>query len=300
MSIHEKDDALPSVAQPYTGTMWLAILLPMILSGTLAAAEIPVHGHRGARTVLPENTIPGFEHAISHGADWIEIDLWATKDNVLVVTHDPVMNDTICRGPAGAETTIRKMTAAEVKQWDCGARTHPDFPRQKAVPGTRVPTFDEVLALAPSGKFQFNVEIKSNPERPELAPPPEEYARLVIDAIRRRKLENRVMIQSFDWRLLHATAKLAPELPRSALFPRSRDEVQRDFVEVAKDANVKMVSVRHDTVTPGKVKNAHAAGNKVIAWTANTPDVWERMIAAGVDEIITDDPAGLIEYLKKK
>jgi glycerophosphoryl diester phosphodiesterase len=108
------------------------------------------------------------------------------------------------------------------------------------------------------------------------------------------------MIQSFDWRMLHATEKLAPELPRSALFPTSRKDRQRDFVDVAKDANVKRVSVQHDTVTPEKVKRAHDAGLKVIAWTANSPDVWDRLAAAKVDEIITDDPAALIAYLKGK
>ncbi len=261
-------------------------------------AEIPVHGHRGARTVLPENTIPGFEYAIQAGAAWIEIDLWATRDNVLVVTHDAAINRKICSGPSGGETVIRRMTLAEVKQWDCGALANPDYPRQKAVPRTRIPTFDEVLSLAAKGKFGFNVEIKSNPQKPELQPPPEEYARMVIEVIRKHKLESRVMIQSFDWRLVHATAALAPDLPRSALFPRSKQEADRDYVDIAREANVKMVSVQYGTVTPEKVRAAHDAGIKVIAWTANDAEAWERLQKAGVDEIITDDPAGLLSFLK--
>ena len=271
----------------------------MSIAATLSAG-ISVHGHRGARTVLPENTLPGFEYAIAKGVDWIEIDLWVTKDNVVVIAHDPAMNEKHCTGPKGAEKVIRKMTLAELKRWDCGTPANPDYPRQKAVPGTRVPTFDEVLALAPKGKFGFNVEIKSYPNQPELAPPLTEYARLVVEAILKHKLENRVMIQSFDWRMLHATEKLAPELPRSALFPTSRQDRERDFVDVAKDANVKMVSVQYDTVTPEKVKKAHGAGLKVIAWTANSAEVWDRLVAAKVDEIITDDPAKLIAYLEGK
>lgn len=273
----------------------------MVSAAITIAAHVPVHGHRGARTVLSENTIPGFKYAIAQGAEWIEIDLWATKDNVLVVAHDAAMNEKFCHGPEGAEKTIRKMTLAEIKKWDCGAAANPEYPRQKAIPGTPVPTFDEVLNLASlNPNFKYNVEIKSYPDRQYLSPVPDEYARMVVDVIRKHKLEKRVMIQSFDWRLLHATEKIAPELPRSALFPLSKQDANRDYLDIAKDANVKWISVQYNTVTAEKVQKAHAAGIKVIAWTANTTDVWDKLVAAKVDEIITDDPAGLIEYLKAK
>lgn len=264
------------------------------------AAEIKIHGHRGSPAVLPENTLPGFKYAVAHGADWIELDLWATSDNILVVAHDPAMNEKICRGPEGGEKVIRKMTLSEVKKWDCGAIANANFPRQKSLPGTHVASFDELLAIAPEGYFGFNIEIKSYPHRPELAPPPDEYAAMVVKAIRKHKLEDRVMIQSFDWRLLHATAKIAPELPRSALFPTSGRDINMDYLDVAKQAGVKMISVRHDTVTPEKVKRAHDAGIKVLAWTANSAEIWDRLITAQVDEIITDDPAALAAYLEKK
>lgn len=263
-------------------------------------ATIPVHGHRGARALLPENTLPSFEYAIAEGADWIELDLWATKDDILVVAHDPAMNEKICRGPQGAERVIRKMTLAQLNQWDCGALANPEFPRQKAVPGTRAPTFDEVLSLAPKGNFRFNVEIKSYPDKPELTPPVDVYARQVVDAIRHRHMEKRVMIQSFDWRLVQAVAEIAPDWPRSALFPASNHDPQMDFTEVAKQAGVRMVSVRYDTVTPEKVRRAHEAGIRVIAWTANSKDIWSKLVEAGVDEIITDDPAAAIAYLKER
>ncbi len=136
------------------------------------AADIPVHGHRGARTVLPENTLVGFEYAIDQGADWIELDLWVTKDNVLVVHHDAAINQKNCKGPTDGPGEIRKLDLAAIRQWDCGALQNADFPRQKSVPGSRIPLFDEVLALASRGNFRFNVEIKSNPARPELAPMP--------------------------------------------------------------------------------------------------------------------------------
>lgn len=262
-------------------------------------AQIPVHGHRGARMLLPENTLPAFEYAVGQGADWIELDLWVTRDNVLVVSHDPDMNPKFCRGPADSEKLIRNMTLPQLKQWDCGA-ANPDYPRQKAIPGTRIPTFEELLSISSKGSFHFNVEMKSDPKRPELTPPADDYVRMVIAAIRKHKLEKRVMIQSFDWRLVEATAKLAPELARSALFPTAGQDPGMDFTEIARAAGVKRISVQYNTVTPEKVTQAHAAGITVIAWTANTPEVWQRLLAAKVDEVITDDPAGLIRYLKSK
>src|SRR5215475_11419507 len=127
----------------------------MILCLSLAMTLL-VHGHRGARGVRPENTLPAFEYAIAAGVDVLEMDLAVTKDNVLVISHDPHMNPAICEGPAGSPTTIREMTLAQLREWDCGKRKNPAYPKQQPVPGTCVPTRDEVLALAPRGTFQFN------------------------------------------------------------------------------------------------------------------------------------------------
>lgn len=280
----------------------MSVLTCSLLSlGVSMAAHIPVHGHRGARSVAPENTIPSFEEAISAGAEWIELDLWATRDNILVVTHDASINLKICQGPAGAERLIRKQTHAEVKQWDCGAPGNPDFSNQKKMPGTRIPTFDEVLDLAAKRPgFKINVEIKSSPANPDWMPPVDEYARMVVEAIRKKGLADRVMIQSFDWRLVQAAARIAPEMPRSALYPTSAKEAGWPFERVASEAGTKWVSVHYGTVTKEKVAAAHAAGLKVIAWTANTEEVWNKLVEAGIDEIITDDPRALIAWLKAK
>ena len=95
--------------------------------------RIEVQGHRGARAVLPENTLPAFEHAIGAGADVLELDLAVTRDNVLVASHDPVLNPEICRGPkAGA--VIRELTLEELRRYDCGSLRNPQFPRQQPVP----------------------------------------------------------------------------------------------------------------------------------------------------------------------
>lgn len=261
-----------------------------------AAPRILVEGHRGARAVLPENTLPAFAYAIQAGADVLELDVWVTSDDVLVVHHDPLINTSICQGPEG-ERAIRKLTLAQVRQWDCGSRKNPDYPRQEPRPGTRIPTLDEVLALAPQGSFLFNIEMKSQPAKPELQPPPEQYARLVAEAVRKRKLERRVIIQSFDFALLRALRAVAPELRRAALYAG----LPREFPDLAKEAgDAPVVSPHYSLATPERVKRAREAGLEVVPWTANTPELWDKLIEAGVDGIITDDPKGLIDHLRAR
>lgn len=260
-------------------------------------ARVLVHGHRGARAVRPENTIPAFEYAIAQGVDVLELDVAVTKDDVLVVSHDPEMNETFCAGPSGAKTrVIREMTLAELRAWDCGAKANPSFPKQKAIPGTRVPTLDDVFALAPKGTFEFNVETKIFPQRPSVTPTPERFAELMLAAIRKRKLERRVIVQSFDFRTLKALRRLAPEIRLSALVSFQL----QDFVASARDAGAVIISPNVKLVTPEKVKAAHAAGLQVVPWTANTPEEWQMLVDAGSDAIISDDPAALIAWLKAR
>src|SRR3954470_2176121 len=97
---------------------------------TMAAAnKILVHGHRGARALRPENTISAFEYAIAAGVDVLELDLGVTRDNVVVVSHDPYLEPPICIGPR-SKVAIRDVTLAEVKQWDCGSQRNPAFATQ--------------------------------------------------------------------------------------------------------------------------------------------------------------------------
>jgi glycerophosphoryl diester phosphodiesterase len=130
----------------------------LLLTTIMQAAEqrILVHGHRGARALRPENTLPAFEYAIQVGADVLELDLAVTRDDVVVVSHDPVLPQGICRGPKPGPA-IRQVTLAELREYDCGSLQNPVYPRQMPVPGARVPTLDEVFALAPRGTFVFNI-----------------------------------------------------------------------------------------------------------------------------------------------
>lgn len=223
---------------------------------------VAVHGHRGARAVLPGNTLPGFLHAIEAGCDAIELDVLATRDDVLVVCHDPVLKRRV----------IREQTLEEL----------------------RIPTLREVLELAPRGKFQFDIEVKSFPRRPRYTPPPERLAELLLEEIERFRLASRVMVLSFDFRVLRAMRHLAPATRLAALYQFGA----RDFVSIAHDAGAETVAPYHRLVTARKVAAAHRAGIQVVPWTANRPRDWKRLVRAGVDGIITDNPAALIEYLR--
>lgn len=261
--------------------------------------KILVHGHRGCRAVRPENTLPAFEHAIRAGVDALEMDLVLTKDDVLVVSHDPTINSVICRGPAGAEVEagipIRSLTFAELGRYDCGAVRNPGFPHQVPAPGTRIPAFDDVLRLAASSGVWLNVETKIR-ERPDLVPPPGKFAAMVLAAVRKRGLESRTILQSFDYRTLRAMKKLAPKMPLAAL-----DDIgKEDFITLARRGGAGIISPRFDFVTPEKVRAAHAAGLEVIPWTANQPEQWLALIEAEVDAIISDDPEALIAFLKQR
>ena len=222
-----------------------------------------VHGHRGTRLRLAENTIPAFEYAIAVGADGIEMDLQATRAGVVVVSHEPVLAD----GKA-----IHELCRAEAAS---------------------LPSLDEVLELAAHGAFVFNLEIKSYPDRPELSLAPADFARLVWERIRAHGVEGRTIVQSFDFRTLIAMRALAPEIPLSALT----EDDPRPYAEIAREAGgTEMVSPQLSLVTGEKVAAAHAAGLEVMAWTANRQVEWEALAAAGVDVVITDDPAGLLAW----
>ncbi len=281
--------------------MRLSRLCLLVLTATLvlfsadAGHRIEVQGHRGARALRPENTIPAFEYAIAQGVDVLELDMAVTKDGVLVVSHDPTLEPPVCNGPV-PKANIHDLTLAEVRQWDCGKVQNPAFPTQQTVPGTRMPTLDEVFNLAPKGNFKFNIETKIFADKPQLAPTPEEFVRLVLAEIRKHHLESRIYLQSFDFRTLHEMKKIAPEIRRVALYTGPA----KDFVEIAKDADTDIVSPEFHLVTPEQVRAAHAAHLEVVPWTADKPADWDRLIAAGVDAIISDDPAGLIAYLKKQ
>jgi glycerophosphoryl diester phosphodiesterase len=213
-------------------------------------AKILVHGHRGARARMPENTLAAFHYAIGCGVDAIEMDLVLTGRGQIVVAHDPVLE-------ARAE-----------------------------------PRLDDVFRLASMGDFAYDLEIKWH-ARGE----PDAFVESVLHKIRQWRLEARVSILSFDFRVLRMMRKLAPAVRLAALT----DSDPRAFSEIAKEAaNAETIAPEYHFVTREKVEAAHAAALHVVPWTVNAPRDWDALIAAGVDGIITDDPAALIAHLQAR
>src|SRR5438445_6297614 len=197
----------------------------LLMDTRLPAADkrrILVHGHRGARARRPENTLPAFQYALDQGVDVLELDVAVTKDAVAVISHDPLINATICSGPKPG-VAIRSLTLAELHQYDCGGKKNPNFPDQIPVAGTRVPTLDEVFALGRGNAVQFNVETKIFADKPELTPDPEAFTQLVLDQIRKHELDDRVILQSFDPRTLRVMKRLAPGTRRAPLFEKQQE-----------------------------------------------------------------------------
>ncbi|HEY9126884.1 MAG TPA: glycerophosphodiester phosphodiesterase family protein [Acidobacteriaceae bacterium] len=275
--------------------------------------EILVHGHRGARAWRPENTIPAFQFAIDHGVDVLELDLAVTKDNQLVVSHNPTLaqgsypGERICKGPElKPMTPIHTMTLAEVEQYDCGSVALKAFPTQVPVPGTKVATFDQVLDLARGTTVQFNVETKIFPNHPELTPSPADFVALIVAAIKKHNVDpSRIILQSFDWRTLAEMRKQWPAIRLSALVGAPKydgmmghTDSTKDFAAIRKLTGAEIISPDISLVTPEQVKAAHDAGAQVAPYTANKPEEWQKLADAHVDAIITDDPVGLLAWLK--
>ena len=193
-----------------------------------------MQGHRGARGLAPENTLPAFEKALALGVGTLELDVGVTRDGVVVVGHDSTLNPDITRGPDGKwlearGPAVHELTYAELSRYDVG-RLKPGsvyagrYPAQVAADGTRIPRLAEVFELASrSGKrVRFNIETKLSPRTPAETLAPEPFARALIAEIRRAGMQSRTSIQSFDWRTLQVVQREAPEIATVYLTAQQR------------------------------------------------------------------------------
>jgi glycerophosphoryl diester phosphodiesterase len=250
--------------------------------------------------------LAAFAEALRVGVDVLELDMNVTKDGVIVVSHDQHVTPDLCLGPDGqrlsAPVAIHSLTLKELKGFDCGSLPNPRFPRQRASPGERIPTLDEVFDLVErstqpaAAHVEFNIETKIAPGRAELSPDPRSFAALVAASVKKHGLGPRVILQSFDYRTLRAMRVLAPEVRLSALT--SDNSV--DYAGLAKDLHPAFVSPDREWITATDVAALHGAGVQVVPWTANDEGEWARLLAMGVDAIITDYPEDLIAYLHRR
>jgi glycerophosphoryl diester phosphodiesterase len=309
----------------------IASLLVLLAGNPLMAFDL--QGHRGARGLAPENTLAGFARALEIGVTTLETDLAITKDGVVVLSHDPVLNPDIVRGADGQwlaapGPTINSLMLAELKRYDVG-RIKPgtkyaqQFAGQAPADGQRIPTLTELFDLAKSsGKTpRFNIETKLSPDKPEETPDPDTFVRLVVEAVRRAGLANRTTLQSFDWRTLIVARKLAPEIETVCL---TYEKTLQDNVDggtrrpsrwlggldpatyggsvprVTAGAGCGTWSPYFRELSPSAVAEAHALGLKVVPWTVNTRDDLARIIDMKVDGLITDYPDRAREAMAAK
>lgn len=266
------------------------------LPAARAMERIEVLGHRGARAAYPESSLPAFQYAIEAGVDDLESDLHLTSDDQLVLSHDGYINPDHCLDASGEtprqKRLIRQMTLAEVKQYDCGSLPNPGFPGQRRVPGSRILALKELLAwLAGSpdpraGKVGVLLEIKvplselgADP-RPVATLPPGRYAERVARTIAESGARNPFSFACVDPRYSTAASTRARDLGvqvrTGTLYPDYR------------------------WLSPVLIQSIHFLGFRVMPWTPNSPDEWQRLIEWGVDGIITDDPGGLIRFLEER
>lgn len=308
------------------------IALALAALTSLPAAAFDVEGHRGARGLAPENTLAAFRTALAIGVTTIETDLAVTRDGVVVISHNPRLSGDITRDAdgrflAGEGPRIHDLTYAELARYDIG-RLNPQssygrqFPQQRASDGERFPRLDEVFELVKtSGKpVKLNIETKLTPDRPEDAPAPDAFARLVLERVRAAGMTDRVTIQSFDWRTLAAMKKLAPEVRTSCLTietGNSNNVEPRDghasawtagfdlrtagtVPRLVKTAGCDVWSPFFRNVTRERIDEAHALGLAVLPWTVNEPADIERLIDAGVDGLISDYPDRLKALVERR
>ena len=288
-------------------------------------------GHRGARGLAPENTLPGFAEALAIGVHTLELDVVMTADGVPVVLHDPVLNPDLTRGPDGAwigatPLPVGELTLEELRRYDVGrakpgSRAAGRFPEQQGQDGVAVPSLAEVIALAEAqsgGEARYNVETKLSPEHPELTPPPAAFADAVIAVLRDAGVAERSTLQSFDWRTLQRAQVAAPEIDTAYLTAEQDwlDNIRRgeaggspwlaghDIEDAEGLVPVLVNRAGGDIWSPYyrdlrevDLRDAHKLGLRVVVWTVNDPGDMASLIELGVDGIITDYPDRLKSVL---
>ena len=308
-----------------------SLALLALLGLSMTARGIEIQGHRGARGLLPENTLPSFERAVELGVDVLELDLGMTRDGVPVVHHDRALNPEHTRDAAGAWLAppgafLNTLDLADLADLDVGraapgSRTAERFPGQEPHDGARIPTLADVLALGkrPGAEgLRFNIETKLNPLAPEETAGPEAFARAVVAMLRAEGMVERANVQSFDWRVLLEARRLAPELATVCLTAERRwlDSILRgrpgpspwtagldidafggSVPRLVEAAGCSVWSPFYRDLTEKTVAEAHALGLRVVVWTVNEVDDMLALARLGVDGIITDYPDRAIEAL---
>jgi glycerophosphoryl diester phosphodiesterase len=286
--------------------------LSIDLSGSGSSAKVKsvdLQGHRGARGMRPENTIPAFQYCIEHNMTTIELDTHVTKDKQLIIWHDSVMNSSLCLdedGKPAQPIPIKELTVAEIKKYDCGAMKNDEFPEQVPVKNTRLVTlsafFDFIEKYEKDHPEQqplgFNIETKFGERcsREEIL----ETAELMVKTIETAGMVDRTTVQSFVIDILPEIKKLNSSLKTSALFHPTRfqglkmqlglNANRSEIIEKTIKTDADIISPYFLYVTSAFVTECHAKNIKVLPWTVNDEAKIKNLLNLGVDGIISDYP----------
>ena len=277
-----------------------------------------VQGHRGARGVRPENTLPSFEAALDTGVSTLELDLHLSADDIPVIWHDPRLDPAKCRGtdlslpPAEDLPLVRDLTAAELNTYVCDQNPRPGtYPDQSATNGVitgdnyGIATLEDLFEMVDryadsaiseelasnAATVQFSIELKRDPRNPNSigdafdGTNPATFEITLADLIAVWGYQDRVIVQSFDHRSLWAIHTLAPSIRLAALTTGYLP----DMMELAA-SGASIWSPGFNDVTKETLTTAHTAGLQVIPWTVNEKADVCALLVLSTDGIITDRP----------
>jgi glycerophosphoryl diester phosphodiesterase len=315
----------------------LAPVVPAQMPPTTTVVPVPafdLQGHRGIRGLRPENTLPGFAHALTLGVTTLETDIAITRDGVLVISHDRSLNGDITRGPDGqflngkgpviVEQSFQELQRYDVGRLRPGSKYATDFSEQQPVDGALIPKLSDLFELvrkSGNDKVRFALETKLAPAAPQETVAPDVFARSLITAIRQAGMQHRTSIISFDWRTLQVVQKEAPEILTVYLTIESQNfnnigldpsiaspwtagfrlnDHGGSLPRMIKAAGGHTWSAFHRNLTAALVKEAQALGLKVLAWTVNSPEQIAKAIDLGVDGVVTDRADLAREEMKRR
>lgn len=260
---------------------------------------------------MPENTIPAFKKAWQLGVDTLELDMVVTRDGKLVVSHEAWFVPAFSLDKAGKpiaadkqrENNIYKMTYAEVKQFDVGSIGNPGFPQQEKMKVAKPllkDVFKQLAKFARDNKLptpRYNIEMKTEIGGDGIYnPAPDAFAKIVLDELRRSKVEQNVIVQSFDVRMLQAIRKLTKTIPL-ALLVSNKDGVEKNIQSLGFDPEI--YSPNYLLVDAEMVALCRARGIKILPWTVNEIADLEKMKTFDLDGLITDYPDRAIKVFRK-
>jgi glycerophosphoryl diester phosphodiesterase len=293
------------MAMNYAKKVDFFLFLTCVMMSMCEGKSIEVQGHRGARGIMLENTLPAFKSAIEIGVDELELDLVITKDGELVIFHDFFINPEICTNFDGTSVCfhgplIYSLFLDQVKQFKY--KQNQQFPRQVFIPETQIPTLQELFTMILTSshphakKIRLNLELKRDPNHPEYTPSASLFAKKVIDLVKENQFSKRVYYSSFDTELLSEVRKIDPE----AMIGYLKEGDLEGFIEKTIELKADIVSPEHILLTNADfVHFFKERGIKVIPWTINHTCRVMELVEMGVDGIITDYPEEVIKFLEE-